>query len=44
MNEIGILVEGLRNDIVSVKLPLFQRLGGDVFIKKLVDRLYLKIQ
>lgn len=40
MNEIGNMVEGLRNDIVSVKVPLFQRIGGDPVMKRAVERFY----
>jgi hypothetical protein len=40
MNEIGNMVEGLRNDIVSVKVPLFERIGGDAIMKRAVERFY----
>lgn len=42
MNEVGNLVEGLRNDIVSVKLPLIERIGGDQVMKKAVERFYAR--
>lgn len=40
--EVGNVVEGLRNDIVSVKLPLVERIGGDIVMKKAVERFYSK--
>lgn len=40
MNEVGNLVEGLRKDIVTVKVPLVERIGGEVAMKKAVERFY----
>lgn len=43
VNEISTVVEGLRNDIVSVKLSLVERLGGDLIMKKAVEKFFQKI-
>ena len=40
MTEIGNMVEGLRNDIVSVKVPLYERIGGEPVMKRAVERFY----
>lgn len=42
MSEVGNLVEGLRNDIVSVKIPLIERLGGEKAMSKAVELFYMK--
>ncbi|EAR82986.2 protozoan/cyanobacterial globin family protein (macronuclear) [Tetrahymena thermophila SB210] len=41
--EVGGTIEGLRSDIVSVKVPLFDRIGGEQITKKAVERLYVKL-
>ncbi|KAL4427204.1 hypothetical protein ABPG74_013408 [Tetrahymena malaccensis] len=41
--EVGGAIEALRNDIVSVKVPLFDRVGGEPITKKAVERLYAKL-
>lgn len=42
ISQVGDIVEGFRNDIVTVKVSLFERIGGEQFLRKAVERTYAK--
>lgn len=42
LHEVGNILEEWRKDIVSVKVPLFQRIGGEQIVKKGVEKFYIK--
>ncbi|EGR34445.1 protozoan cyanobacterial globin family protein, putative [Ichthyophthirius multifiliis] len=43
INEVNQLTENLRNEFVSVKISIYQRIGGEESIKKFVQIFYQKI-
>ncbi len=40
IHEVSFLIENYRNDIVSIKTTLFERLGGEKGIKLAINRFF----